>query len=513
MPKSASSDLFELILSMSKAEKAAFKIYVRGGDTTQSPMYLKLFDLVEKRKVYNEKKIIQLLKIDPVRFPELKHYLYNLVLKGLNDFHRGQTVNSRLAEYVNIINLLFEKGLFEQCRKQLRKAIALAIKFEKHSFLIELYEFELSLYNATQYSGITKRQINNIDNQVNNSLKILKVSNDYNIATELAFLRTFRQGGVRNKSEAKFIVKLYNESIVNSKVALPLPFDTILTRYSFLFRHYVDLRDFNKAHDLMQKVLKLIESNPHQIPEHPRSYAVAISNTILCLLRLKRYSGFSSQLKKLSEAPAPNQRVRSFIFFKVLSFEMEFCKETGDFVKGITFVEQLENMLSKKRTLNAQTELLLYYYSVIICLGAKNYNRANYFLRKILDGNFSGLRVDVYCFAKILSLIVNFELNNHEYLEYSVKSVYRYLYKRRRLYKLESIILEFIQNEIPRINNLTDQLEAFKKLREKLLKLKRDSFEKEAFDYFDFISWLDSKIENRSFAEVVREKAEAVNGC
>ncbi len=38
-------------------------------------------------------------------------------------------------------------------------------------------------------------------------------------------------------------------------------------------------------------------------------------------------------------------------------------------------------------------------------------------------------------------------------------------------------------------------------------KLKTDPYEKGAFEYFDFISWLESKIENRPFAEIIKEKA------
>lgn len=510
MPKTGSSDLFELIRSLSKAEKAAFKIYVRRGDT-QSPMYLKLFDLVEKRKAYDEKKTIQLLKIEPIRFPELKHYLYNLVLKSLNDFYSGQSVKYKLREYLNIINILLERGLYDQCSKQIRKAKALAAKFEQHSFLIELHDFELTIFNATQYVGVEETRIKEINQQIETSLKLLKLSKDYSIATDLAFLRTYRSGGFRNINEAKAIIRLYDENNPKSKPSLP--FDTMLTYYSFLDRYYHDMRDYKNGYEAMKKAIHLIESNPHQIAERPRSYAAAISNMINHLLHLRKFNEIPTYIKKLSEAKAPNERVKAFILFKVLSFEMQLCMQTGNFVKGILFVDQLEDIFSRKSALNAQTELLLYYYSVILCIGAEDYGKANYFLRKILDGNYSGIRVDVYCFAKILSLIVNFELNNRDYLEYAVKSVYRFLTKRKRLYKFESIVLEFIHRKIPKVRSIMDQTEAFGKLREKLLKLKNDPFEKEAFNYFDFISWLDSKIEGRSFAEVVRENAGGVNGC
>ena len=36
--------------------------------------------------------------------------------------------------------------------------------------------------------------------------------------------------------------------------------------------------------------------------------------------------------------------------------------------------------------------------------------------------------------------------------------------------------------------------------------LQKNKFEKRAFLYFDIISWLESKIENRSVQEIIKEK-------
>ena len=47
---------------------------------------------------------------------------------------------------------------------------------------------------------------------------------------------------------------------------------------------------------------------------------------------------------------------------------------------------------------------------------------------------------------------------------------------------------------------------AFQELRIKFIEFEKDPFEKNAMEHLDMISWLNSKIENRSFAEVVREK-------
>ena len=53
-----------------------------------------------------------------------------------------------------------------------------------------------------------------------------------------------------------------------------------------------------------------------------------------------------------------------------------------------------------------------------------------------------------------------------------------------------------------------DQLiDAFKELREQLVPLNDKFYERRPFIYFDILSWLESKIENRDVQEVIREKA------
>lgn len=90
-------------------------------------------------------------------------------------------------------------------------------------------------------------------------------------------------------------------------------------------------------------------------------------------------------------------------------------------------------------------------------------------------------------------------------LEYAVKSVHRFLEKRQRLYRLESLILDFIQKMLDE-NKDRGNTNDFRFLKKELSKLLTIPVEKKMFEYFDFITWTESKIEKRSFAEIVQKK-------
>ena len=92
-------------------------------------------------------------------------------------------------------------------------------------------------------------------------------------------------------------------------------------------------------------------------------------------------------------------------------------------------------------------------------------------------------------------------------IDRGIKSMYRFLYKQQRLFKFEHTLIIFLKKQSTVYFNKKKLKTLFIDLMNQFRKLEKDPFEKNAFEYFDFISWLESKIENRPFAEVLKEKA------
>jgi hypothetical protein len=156
-------------------------------------------------------------------------------------------------------------------------------------------------------------------------------------------------------------------------------------------------------------------------------------------------------------------------------------------------------------------ERLTILYSNFSCLliGTKDYKKALYWNNKVLNDTTKELLVDFYCSSRILNLIIHYELGNAELLESLTRSTYRYLLQRKSLFKFEDAIIRFIRVQLPKVNNQQELIKAFKNLKKEFVELSKDSYERAGMDIFDFISWLESKIENRPYAEIVREKGKS----
>ena len=137
--------------------------------------------------------------------------------------------------------------------------------------------------------------------------------------------------------------------------------------------------------------------------------------------------------------------------------------------------------------------------------GAGKYDKTLNWLNELLSYSNNLQRQDLQSVARILQIITHYELGNIQFLEYLLRSTYRYLYRRNRMYAFEQRIIKFIKKS----RNIITK----KALREEFIRLRADfqsmldsPKEEPILRYVDFISWLDSKIENKSFAQVIQEK-------
>lgn len=149
--------------------------------------------------------------------------------------------------------------------------------------------------------------------------------------------------------------------------------------------------------------------------------------------------------------------------------------------------------------------MLTFYYKIAsLYFGSGDNYKAIEYLNKIIQYKDISLREDLQCFARILSLIAHYEAGEDEVLEYQIRSVYRFLGKMNDQQQMQVEIFKFLRN----LGDVAphELKDAFISLKEKLVKISQDPYEKRPFLYLDILSWLESKIENVPVQEIVRRK-------
>lgn len=507
----SSDDLFQLIKSLDRNEKRYFRLFssLQQGDKN----YMLVFDAIVEQDTYNEKKIIALFQKEKIasRFPLVKQYLYNLILKSMESYH--SSISAELQRYLHRIEFLYEKELYSQCKKIIAKAKQLAEKYDLQLLLLELLNWESVLVTQQSFIGATGDTVKQIFDKIFSGIEQYKATTDYLLHTSLLFIKDTKTGHIRSQSDIKDLKRIMDNPLFHVDEQ-KLSFQSQYRFYAAHGVYFYMQNDYKKSLRYHQKQLKVWEANPHQINEYPLRYAHVMHTFFGSNYYLKQYKECAGIIEKLRKLQVKLPSIKNRIDFMTDDMNLVLCIETGEFNKGLQLVKSMEDKQNKKDIIMiSEVEILIFQYNTAyLYFGVGNYHKANEYLNKVLN-EMMDIKNDTQCFAHILSLLVHFEMGKQDLLEYKVKSVHRFLYKRNRLYKVETIVLDFIRKEVPKISSTveTQYIASLRKFFESLLTamkaIANDPFERRAFDYFDFISWLESKVENRPFAEIVREKA------
>ena len=195
------------------------------------------------------------------------------------------------------------------------------------------------------------------------------------------------------------------------------------------------------------------------------------------------------------------------LFSSAYSIELTIHAHMGNFSKGIELIPIVEEGIKLYENKLPKVRKAWFYFSIaIIYFGTGDYSNTLKWINQLLNDIEIEESQDIHCFAQLLNLIVHIELGNERLVPYALKSTQRYLSTRNRVYKFETVVLNFI-GKILKVKSAEESESAYAELHQQFLELAEDPFEKTAFEYFDFISWAESKSVGKSFVEIVKEKA------
>lgn len=510
MPSKNTDPLFQLIKSLTKAEKRYFKLHVNKQIAGEDTKFLKLFDLIDRQKDYDESKILEKEKtIKSQQLSNIKAHLYKQILQNLRNLNSDEDIDLRVRELIDHTTILYNKCLYDQCVKMLDKAKAMAEKYDKNVLLLEITEFEKRL--------VTKFIRTNIEDKVSKLIKasdlINEKINNINTFSNLTIkLYSFylKIGFLRNHKDFELVNSFLYSTLPVFKEEL-LSFDEKMYLYNSFVGYYSFIQDFELGYEYAKKWVRLFDKNPNMIIPKIEMYIRAINNLLVSQSKLHKYKEFKATVKKLdSVQKIPDLRltenIRLLLFKYSATHRINRYFMLGEFAEGSQIIPDIANSLEEFEHLLDTNYIIIFYYKfACMYFGNDDYKSVVHWLNKIINMKDVDLRSDIHSFARILNLISHYELGNLDLVDYYIRSTYRFLIKKNDLHLFQKIIMKFLR----KLSSITrDQLiDAFKDLREQLLPLNEKFYERRPFIYFDIISWLESKIEKRSVQEIIHEKA------
>ena len=447
--------------------------------------------------------------INPKQLPNLKTHLYFQLLKSLRLCNSNGLRSIKTMELIDYARLLYSKCLYKECVKMIDKAKKMANTNDQSVFLLEILDLEKLVISKTLDAGNEER-VNSIINEtvkVSDSIKNINIFSNLSLKLDSYY---HKSGFVRSKYDLEKVTHFFKSSLPLYEIK-NLSFQEKLHLFRSYVSFYFFIQDFNQGYVYAKKWVSLFDEQPEMIALKPEMYIKSLNSLLAVQNKLYKYQEFSETLKQLVAIKREKkiiltENLNLNLFKAIYIHEMNRHFMLGEFKSGTRIVAALENELNTFVTKLDKHSILLFYYK-IACLyfGSGNYRVALKWLNKITNEREIALREDIHSFSRILSLICHFELGNDELVESYIKSTYRFFIKKGDLTLYQKYILDFLKSLLMerKIKNVKQR---FEKLKDQMQTLRKNKYEKRAFLYFDIISWLESKIENRPVQTIIQEK-------
>lgn len=509
-PKDA---LFVLVKSLSKSEKRQFKLYVGRLGVNTDAKFLALFNLLDRMKSYDEKAILESGIVKKTQLSNLKAHLYKQILVSLRLNPVNQTIRVQIREQLDFATILYQKGLYKQSLKILDKVKAVAIENEEKNIAYEIVELEKII--ETQY--IT-RSIPDRADELAVQAKELSAQNVMtsklsNLSLQL-YGMMLKVGYVRNDADYQKVKRYFDAHLPKYDIDA-LGFREKLWLYKAHLWYSFLIQDFLSCYKYASKWVDLFYEHREMINLNPVFFLKGNHYLLESLFYVKYSSQFKTTLEKLEgiiegkDFP-DNDNINSlaFLYVNINKLNLHFLE--GTFDKGLYLVKIIEYGINKHKDRIDEHHIMVFYYK-IACLyfGVGDNKKCIYYLKKIINNKNLKMREDLMCFARVLSLVAHYEAGMDYHLEVQLKSTYKFLLKMNDLHAVQKEMIKFLRN----LGSIyPHELKAeFRKLYEQLKKYEHHPYEKRAFLYLDILSWLESHLENKPVAQIIREKAMAIS--
>ncbi len=499
--------LFKLIKSLTKSEKRFFKVFssrhVIGGQNN----YVELFDAIDKQKVYNEEALLRKFRNKKFanRLAVAKNYLNELILKSMRSYHSQSSIDAQIMELLGSISFLYYKGLYPQAKKVIVRAKKLALEYDKLSIIPEIIKWQKKIMDIESFAGLGDKNVSALYATEQELIQKIDNLNEYWLLEAQLYVQHNRKGMARDAKDMQALEKLMDSPLLNDE-SQQFSYEAQGMQYRIFATYYFITRDFERCYSYITKLVQHFESRPELIRLDPFNYVNSINNLLNMTSVLGKEEENKRYLGKLQEMVQDNSLRKSksleLKLFEVYYYhQMNSCIRNSEYDHGMTLLTSVEDgLLNLDHQVDKMGKIMMCFNAFHISFGAGKFAEAEKWIDKVLDNPDHNVREDVYCFSRILLLIVLYESGNEQRLRREMKSTYGYLYKRDKSYHFETMVLGYIR-EIAKTTNQTQFESLLVKMRTEIQELREHPSERRIFAYFDFLEWINTKIENLSLGQ------------
>lgn len=505
MSISKTEDVFNLIKSLTKAEKRAFRLYAGRIQDGKNLLYMQLFDIIEKMKIFDESIIRKkVANLGNTQYSNLKRHLHKQILNSLKLLHKEKRPNLFIREQIDFAYVLYGKGLYMQALKVLNKAKKEAYKNHTDFSLLTIIEMEKMI----QSRHITRTKTEPIEQLVKEAEDCANAlfSRVHLSNISIRLHRYYILNG-HSKSEKDFnAVKQDFKTELEKVDAKGLGQMELTYLYQSYVWYYYIQNNFEQCGYYAQQWIDLFKDNQEMPTRDINLFFRGYHYLLTSLFNTRKSKAYKKSLAELEAFRKNNYskfdyntQIISFLYVHTGRLNKHFLE--GSYVEGLDTVKSTLRRISRyKNHLDPHKILVLYYKIAWMFIAAGKPGKAARYLNEIIFMQRHSLREDIQSYSRLMHLIMHYDCEDYSTLPELVKTYDTYFKKIEERNKAQIKILSLFKTLAD--SPILERKAIFQKYYNELVKLQNDPYELRAFMYLAILPWLKAKIERRPIDSV-----------
>jgi len=485
--------LFELIKSMSPAEKKHFKLYSGTDKNGKPPRYVELFDLIEGRKIYDDslitKKGFKLWEKTPL-YEKIDASLHVL---SLNPKKENEYPDIRVKWLLGRMKRLYDRGLWKDLKKCIDKAKQLARQHELYLDWLAAIQWEKKWFIEYEDSKMRYERYTEIMEEEDKIRRIIDEEINYRNLREQVNTLRIKDPKFEDVKVKKELKKIVQSGCLDEKHLPCSP----KAKADFYFTKSVLSKNADESCSYAQKAVEVFEQGDF-------SGAIVVYRRYLGLLceqyaRFGKYAQIPEVIEKIKSLPLASDYETEPQYWHGLVYALN-CPDKE---KGEEYIEVIEGLLEKYKHKIRQGRQVAYFYNISIfyCLFGE-WEKAHTWINKIFKSKLTDDRKDLQYGPRLVRFMIAYEIEYE--LDNYLQATTKYLKKHKKYTPTYEYIISAFNKLNNSINQDKEKREIFIELDRHLKQMNVD--EKKSGEMEEFHLWCKSKLQKVTMAEVVRQQ-------
>jgi len=486
--------LAKLVKSLSGPEKRYFKLHSHKQKGTKE--YLALFDIIDKSPTADVKSIKdQFKKKRPSNsLNNTTRYLSKLLTDALIESKTEKDNFFQLLHEIMRVKILQERSLHEASYtllKKLRKSATLS-----QQYLIEYFTYREELNYLAEYNfrDINDRLLIETQMKAKDILRSINHIHDHHSLFEILKYRLIHSGKISSEEEKKKLNDLILSEMALLSGKSKNSFSSKKLHLLFQSFFFSDIGDYQSALNTFRSLNTIFENNLDLLDKPPLDYLSALTGILDSLHTLKKFTEIDYFITKLRQLDKPDYP--DYFRYQVLKTITiyQFVIFTGEkrFSESVQHVKQGDQSILKMYMVNEEKQWELYFYYSLAYFGNGEWKKAHKLIGEVMRDHKIQPHLLICKATWLLNIILYYQQGDLNYIEYEIRSYKRFFRKQNAL-RSEKLLLKFLsawpQEKRKRIPDIQ-----FKKIKEEIIEIESDRYERQLLKYFDFCEWLLEKI-------------------